>query len=58
MQGTTVTISCMPDPYCVNDGGFTDLYFTTYVITPSNPQVRLYRGSCVAWSQRTLHITA
>ena len=31
------SISCIPDPSCLNDGMYTDLYFTTFVATDLNP---------------------
>ena len=40
-QGLTYTISCSPDPSCINRGGYTGLYLTTYVYSSVNPQVRM-----------------
>lgn len=34
---TNYTISCMPNPICLNDGLYQNLYFTTFVATDMNP---------------------
>ena len=36
-DGSTFYTRCNPDPSCVNDGGWTDIYFTTYASTYLNP---------------------
>ena len=36
-DGETLYTRCNPDPACLNDGGWTDIYFTTYVSSYLNP---------------------